>query len=144
MIYKALKDYRISHKMTQEELALKLGVPCQTVSEWETGISVPDVDVLNKIADIFGVSVIELLGSSELLDENKIKKSDTNKETERKEFDESYVAEILADINEKLAVKNKHHKEMIKIVKIFLIAIAVLISIPILYALFWMYIAATM
>lgn len=144
MIYRVLKDFRISHNMTQETLARKLGVTRQTVSEWETGISVPDADTLNKIADILEISEIELLDSSELLDENKIEKSDSNKETESKEVDKSHVAEILTDINEKIAVKNKHRKEIIKIIKIVLIAIVVLISIPILYVLFWMYIAATM
>lgn len=144
MLNKTLKHFRTSHKMTQEELALKLAVTRQTVSKWENGISVPDADTLSKIADIFGVSVIELLGSSELLNENNTEKSDNNKETESKEFDESHVTKILAALNEELAVKNKQRKKIIKIVKIFLIIIAVLISIPILYSLFWMYIAATM
>ena len=71
MLNKTIKYFRTSHKMTQETLALKLGVTRQTVSKWENGISVPDADTLNKIADIFDVSVIDLLGSSELLDENK-------------------------------------------------------------------------
>ena len=144
MLNKTLKHFRTSHKMTQEELALKLAVTRQTESKWENGISVPDADTLSKIADIFGVSVIELLGSSELLNENNTEKSDNNKETESKEFDESHVTKILAALNEELAVKNKQRKKIIKIVKIFLIIIAVLISIPILYSLFWMYIAATM
>lgn len=67
MLNKTLKYFRTSHKMTQETLALKLGVTRQTVSKWENGISVPDVDALAKIADIFGVSVSELLGAGEPL-----------------------------------------------------------------------------
>lgn len=84
-----------------------------------------------------GVTVIELLGSSELLDGNKTEQSGSNKE-------ESYVAEILVNLNEKLAVRNMHRKKIIKIIKIVFLVIAVLLSIPILYSLFWMYIAATM
>ena len=144
MLNKTIKYFRISHKMTQETLALKLGVTRQTVSKWENGISVPDADTLNKIADILDVSVIDLLGSSELLDENKTEKSDSNKEIESKDFDKDPVVELLADLNEELAVKNKQRKKIIKIVKIVLIVIVVLMSIPILYSLFWMYIAATM
>lgn len=144
MLNKTIKYFRNSHKMTQETLALKLGVTRQTVSKWENGISVPDADTLNKIADILDVSVIDLLGSSELLDESKAEKSDSNKEIESKDFDKGHVVEILADLNEELAVKNKHRKKIIKIIKIVLIVIAVLMSIPILYSLFWMYIAATM
>ena len=144
MLNKTIKYFRTSHKMTQETLALKLGVTRQTVSKWEKGISVPDADTLNKIADIFDVSVIDLLGSSELLDENKTEKSDSNKEIESKDFDKDPVVELLADLNEELAVKNKQRKKIIKIVKIVLIVIVVLMSIPIQYSLFWMYIAATM
>lgn len=144
MLNKTIKYFRTSHKMTQETLALKLGVTRQTVSKWENGISVPDADTLNIIADIFDVSVIDLLGSSELLDENKTEKSDSNKEIESKDFDKDPVVELLADLNEELAVKNKQRKKIIKIVKIVLIVIVVLMSIPILYSLFWMYIAATM
>lgn len=90
------------------------------------------------------LNIFELLGPSELLSENKTEKSDNNKEIESKEFDESNVAEILANLNEELAVKNRYRKKIIKILKIVLIVIVVLISIPILYSLFWMYIAATM
>ena len=100
MLNKTIKYFRTSHKMTQGTLALKLGVTRQTVSKWENGISVPDADTLNKIADIFDVSVIDLLGSSELLDENKTEKSDSNKEIESKYFDKDPVVELLADLNE--------------------------------------------
>lgn len=145
MLHKTLKYFRTSHKMTQETLALKLGVTRQTVSKWENGISVPDADTLAKIANIFEVSVGELLGADELLNNNK-KKSDSHKDTENKneELDERHVAKILAVLNEQLAVKNKHRKTVIRIIKIVLIVIAILISVPILYSLFWMYIAATM
>ena len=67
MLNKKLKFFRTSYKMTQETLALKLGVTRQTVSKWEKGISVPDADALVKIADIFGVSESELLGAGEPL-----------------------------------------------------------------------------
>ena len=125
MLNKTIKYFRTSHKMTQETLALKLGVTRQTVSKWEYGISVPDADTLNIIADIFDVSVIDLLGSSELLDENKTEKSDSNKEIESKDFDKDPVVELLADLNEELADKNKQRKKIMKIVKIVLIVIVV-------------------
>lgn len=145
MLNKKLKYFRTSHKMTQETLALKLGVTRQTVSKWENGISVPDADTLAKMADIFEVSVSELLGFDELLDDNK-KKTDSHEDTKDKneELDEYRIAEILSVLNEQSTVKNKHRKTVIRIVKIVLIVIAILISIPILYSLFWMYIAATM
>lgn len=51
--------------MTQEDLANELGVSAQAVSKWENNSSCPDVSLLTKIADIFGVSVDSLLRSNE-------------------------------------------------------------------------------
>lgn len=144
MLNENIKNFRKAKGLSQEELAIKLNVVRQTISKWEKGISVPDADILSKISDVLEVPVIELLGSGELLDGNKTEKSDCNKEIESNEYDKSHVAEILVKLNDELAVKNRYRKIIIKIVKIVLFVIAVLIAIPILYSLFWMYIAATM
>ena len=47
--------------MSQEELAAKLEVSRQSVSKWETGASVPDVEKLVKMAELFGVTLDELV-----------------------------------------------------------------------------------
>ena len=51
--------------LSQEDLAEKLGVSRQSVSKWETGQSVPDLDKLIKLADLFGISVDELVREGE-------------------------------------------------------------------------------
>ena len=51
--------------ITQEELANELGVSAQAVSKWENNSSCPDVSLLTKIADYFGVSVDDLLRAQE-------------------------------------------------------------------------------
>lgn len=48
--------------LTQDALAEKLGVTAQAVSKWENDQSCPDITTLPKLADLFGVSVDELLG----------------------------------------------------------------------------------
>ena len=51
--------------LSQEELAEQLAVSRQSVSKWETGQSVPDLDKLIKLSDLFGVSVDELVREGE-------------------------------------------------------------------------------
>lgn len=53
---------RKQHHMTQEDLAQKLGVTNQSVSKWESGQCCPDIGLLPVIADLFSVSIDELLG----------------------------------------------------------------------------------
>ena len=48
--------------MTQDQLAEKLGITAQAVSKWENDLSCPDISILPKLADIFGITTDELLG----------------------------------------------------------------------------------
>ncbi|MBR6384952.1 MAG: helix-turn-helix domain-containing protein [Ruminococcus sp.] len=52
---------RKAKNMTQEELAEKLNVTRQTLSKWETGDSLPDIEKCRMIAEIFDVSIDELV-----------------------------------------------------------------------------------
>lgn len=54
--------YRKSKNITQEALAKQLDISNQAVSKWETEQSYPDVELLPKIADIFGITLDELFG----------------------------------------------------------------------------------
>ena len=57
-----LKSLRAERGLTQEELAERLGVAGRTVSRWETGANLPDLDVLVMLADYFEVDLRELIG----------------------------------------------------------------------------------
>ena len=48
-------------KMSQEDLADKVGVSRQTLSKWETGESVPDITNCQALASVFGVSLDDLI-----------------------------------------------------------------------------------
>ena len=58
--------------LTQKELAEKLEVTDKAISRWETGKGLPDTSLLKPLAEIFGVSVGELL-SGKRMDDSKIK-----------------------------------------------------------------------
>ena len=109
MFSEYLKAMRKAKGYTQEELAIKLNVTRQTISKWEKGLSVPDVDFLFKIADVLETNVGTLLGGA-IMDE-------VNKDT---------VAEQLAKISEQLAIKNRRSKRIWKIVGIVLLTILAL------------------
>ncbi|MBQ8309942.1 MAG: helix-turn-helix transcriptional regulator [Clostridia bacterium] len=51
--------------MTQAELAEKMGVTDKAVSKWERDLSYPDVALLPRLAELFGISVDELMQSGE-------------------------------------------------------------------------------
>ncbi len=52
---------RKEHNMTQLQLAEKMGVTDKAVSKWERDLSCPDVDSLPRLAEIFGITVDEML-----------------------------------------------------------------------------------
>ena len=56
---------RMGQKLSQGDVAEKLGVSRQSVSKWETGQSVPELDKIVKLADLFGVSLDELVRDGE-------------------------------------------------------------------------------
>ena len=57
-----IRRLRISHQMTQRELAFHLRVSVQAVSKWERGCAYPDVSLLLPIAELFSVTLDELFG----------------------------------------------------------------------------------
>ena len=58
---KKLAFLRKQANLTQNELAKKINVSRQAISKWESGIGLPDIDNINKIANIFNVKIDELL-----------------------------------------------------------------------------------
>lgn len=58
----SLKVMRIERGITQEQLAKKLNISLKTISHWETGYTEPSVSQLISLADIYSVSLDELVG----------------------------------------------------------------------------------
>ena len=65
-IHLRIADLRRQKKVTQQELADRVGVSYQTVSRWETGAGEPELSLLAILAEYFQVSVDQLLGLTPL------------------------------------------------------------------------------
>ncbi len=68
-IHLRIADLRRQKKVTQQELADRVGVSYQTVSRWETGAGEPELSLLAALAEYFQVSVDQLLGLTPLAGE---------------------------------------------------------------------------
>lgn len=66
MLNETIKKMRVAHNWTQVDLAQKLNVSKQSVSNWENDNIQPSIEMLIKLSGIFGVSTDCLLGLDEL------------------------------------------------------------------------------
>ncbi|MCQ5056251.1 helix-turn-helix domain-containing protein [Agathobaculum butyriciproducens] len=108
MLSDNIKNLRKNKGFTQEELANKLNVVRQTVSKWEKGYSVPDAEMLKKIAEILETDVSQLLGSS-------------IEETSNTDL----VAEQLSRINEQLVIKNRRTRRIWKTIGVVILVVII-------------------
>lgn len=77
-----LKKLRTENKLSQEQLAEKLGVSRQSISKWEQGISTPDIDNFVKLSELYSVSVDSMLKGEALNEARSVAYAD--KKTEKK------------------------------------------------------------
>ena len=64
MLNESIRNLRVANGLSQVELAKKLNVSKQCVSNWENDNVLPSIDMLIKLADLFKVSTDILLGRS--------------------------------------------------------------------------------
>ena len=107
MFAENLKKIRKDKGYMQEILAEKLNVVRQTVSKWEKGLSLPDVDMLSKIANVLETDVNILLDGQITT------------------TDQSEIVKQLAKINEQLTIKNRRYKKIMKTIAIILLIIVI-------------------
>ena len=80
IVSKNIKDLRLKAGYTQEEVAAKLSYTVQAVSRWERGKSLPDVNMLKKIAELYNVPIEYLFNENHMEISN-----DTEKKLSRKD-----------------------------------------------------------
>lgn len=96
MLKDNLKTLRKNKGFSQEELSIKLNVVRQTISKWESGLSVPDAEMLISISEVFDIPVSEILGED-------IKEKQKN--------DIKVISEKLEVINEQLSMRQKQKRK---------------------------------
>lgn len=125
MLSENIRVFRKEKGMSQEELAEKLNVVRQTVSKWEQNLSVPDSEMLIKIAEVFDVSVGTLLGET-------VEIKDTKSEL-------AEISQKLENLNAMMAEKNSRSKRIwLTVIAVSLILIASLFLFTNIYTLIFM------
>jgi len=96
-----IKHFRCKSGLTQEQLAEKLGLSAQSVSKWENAVAMPDITLLPKLAEEFGVSIDELF---DLTREQKLRRIENRMELEAElpgdifwEYEEFLKEQLAAD-----------------------------------------------
>lgn len=65
-----IRQLRETRNMTQSELADRIGVSSKTISKWENGRGLPDISLLQPLAQTLGISVIELMNGEQIRNQN--------------------------------------------------------------------------
>ncbi len=97
------------HKMSQEDLAKELNVSRQSISKWENNVSVPELDKLVLLSDVFQMSLDELVRGEDLpeKEESCSAEFDACIGSEKQKSDKEELA-IKVDLEEIPRVKNEH------------------------------------
>ena len=65
-----IRQLREKQNMTQADLAERIGVSSKTISKWETAKGLPDITLLQPLAQALGISVIELMNGEHITNRN--------------------------------------------------------------------------
>jgi transcriptional regulator with XRE-family HTH domain len=82
-IEKQLKDARANAGMTQEQVAEKIMVSRQTISNWENGKSLPDIISIMNLSDLYQISIDELVKGDKRMKEKLEKDANIAKDNKR-------------------------------------------------------------
>ncbi len=115
MLADNIKKLRKQKGLSQEELAIKVGVVRQTISKWEQGNSVPDSEMLIRIAESLDTTVNTLLGEVVLPEDNV-----------DNIFDFKVISSKLEVLNQQLAQKNERNRKVWRMIFLIIGVVAVI------------------
>ncbi len=119
MLSDNIRNLRKAKGWSQEELAVKVNVVRQTVSKWEKGLSVPDSEMLIRIAGVLDTSVGTLLGE--------------NVELDGKPQEDINLKEIAAKMELLNEQFTRHNERQRRIWRTFFVSLGVLVILAILH-----------
>lgn len=103
-----LREFRKEKGLTQEQLAEQFNISRRSVSRWETGSNLPDLDILIEMADYYGVELKEILNGkrksekmNEELKETVLKAAEFSNEDKRKlteRMNKLFIAGLVASV----------------------------------------------
>lgn len=80
MLSEKIYTLRRKNGLSQEQLAEKIGVSRQAISKWETGISVPELEKLKALSTCFQVTIDELMGEQQILEDPEIQNQELKRQ----------------------------------------------------------------
>ena len=116
----SLKKFRIDNKLTQDDLGKKLGLSGKVISKWESGYSMPDIDNIKKLCEIFDCEYADLIGPE--------KKNMKKKNTDPKEEVSKIENNRLNIYNPTLQSIKKISKVLYVFTKIYRVILIILLS----------------
>lgn len=136
-IGKFIAECRKNKKLTQAELAEKLGVSDRAVSKWERGLNLPDASLMLDLTTILGITVNELLSGEIIEKKNYMEKAEKkllelqeqNNEYAKKMLNLEYVIGFTASISFMILIFVASFIEMPNIIRILLILVGLVIFI---------------
>lgn len=105
-----IQQLRKENDMTQQNLADKLFISDKTISKWERGISIPDIFMIEKLSEIFNISVLEFMNGER-----------NSEAINNKGLVDEILIESVKEENNKVKHKNNIIKYLILIVVLFFI-----------------------
>lgn len=104
-IGETLKSLRTQAGMTQSELGEKLSISAQAISKWERDESQPDIETLKKLAEIYGVSVVNIIDPDSAVNHESVPDEKTAEPKESSVYDGRYDLYISEEFKESTYLK---------------------------------------
>ncbi len=127
-----ISNLRKKEGLTQEQLAEKLGVTNKTVSRWENGNYMPDIEMLQLLSRTFNISINELLAGEELEDKMFRQKADENILAISKE------CAFTLEEKKKYHIRKWRREHIALLIFLAVIFICLFIVIPLIFDLIWL------